>query len=68
MNTPDPGLCEHCVHTKRVESARGSVFRLCLLHDRDERFAKYPRLPVVQCSGYVRRDADADANADVKEW
>ena len=59
MNTPDPGLCNTCEHSKRVDSARGSVFRLCLLHDRDARFAKYPRLPVVQCSGYVRLPSDA---------
>jgi hypothetical protein len=58
VNTADVGLCEHCEHTKRVESARGSAFRLCLLHDRDARFAKYPRLPVLQCVGYMRRAPD----------
>jgi hypothetical protein len=28
------------------------VFRLCLLHERDPRFAKYPRVPVLSCPGY----------------
>jgi hypothetical protein len=49
------GLCDDCLHSKRIDSARGSVFRLCLLHEQDARFAKYPRLPVVRCSGHVRR-------------
>jgi hypothetical protein len=51
----DAGLCEHCVHSKRIESARGSVFRLCLLHEQDPRFAKYPRLPVLRCAGFERQ-------------
>jgi hypothetical protein len=54
MATADAGLCEHCLHVKRIGSARGSVFLLCLLHERDPRFAKYPRLPVIHCSGYVK--------------
>ena len=49
------GLCDHCQHGKQVTSPRGSAFRLCLLHERDPRFAKYPPLPVVQCSGYVKK-------------
>ena len=53
---PAGGLCDACVHSKRVGSARGSVFRLCLLHETDPRFAKYPRLPVLSCAGYVKRD------------
>ena len=51
---PRPGLCEQCVHVRRVESARGSVFLRCALHDEDPRFAKYPRLPVLQCPGFAR--------------
>jgi hypothetical protein len=54
----DAGLCDHCLNSKRIESARGSVFRLCLLHERDTRFAKYPRLPVVRCSGYAQKTPD----------
>ena len=53
-NSPDPriGLCSTCEHMRRVESDRGSVFYRCALADTDPRFAKYPRLPVLQCDGY----------------
>jgi len=48
------GLCATCEHVRRVESDRGSVFYRCALADSDSRFAKYPRLPVLQCEGYKR--------------
>jgi hypothetical protein len=35
-----------------IRSARGSEFILCRKSEVDEAFAKYPRLPVLQCSGY----------------
>jgi hypothetical protein len=47
------GLCATCVHARRVESARGSEFILCELSAIDPAFPKYPRLPVIECSGYV---------------
>ncbi len=46
------GLCRSCVHARRVLTARGSVYVLCHLSVRYSRFAKYPRLPVLTCSGY----------------
>jgi hypothetical protein len=49
---PDPGLCKNCFYSRRIESDRGSVFFLCQLAFEDERFKKYPRLPVLACSGY----------------
>jgi hypothetical protein len=58
METSSVGLCEDCRHTQRVTSAKGSEFRRCLMHDRDPRFAKYPRLPVVRCSGYEKESGD----------
>jgi hypothetical protein len=57
-NALNAGLCDHCLHARRVGSARGSMFTLCLLHERDPRFAKYPRLPVVTCSGYEKAPPD----------
>jgi GrpB-like predicted nucleotidyltransferase (UPF0157 family) len=48
------GLCADCLHARRVESVRSSVFFLCELSLTDPRFPKYPRLPVVSCSGYAR--------------
>ena len=53
----NPGLCAPCVHARRVESGRGSVFLLCELSRTDRRFPKYPRLPVVTCPGHQKRDA-----------
>jgi hypothetical protein len=46
------GLCATCTHVRRVESDRGSAFFLCQLALTDNRFRKYPRLPVLQCDGY----------------
>jgi hypothetical protein len=46
------GLCVDCLHARRVESDRGSSFLLCELSKSDPRFAKYPRLPVLSCTGY----------------
>jgi hypothetical protein len=49
------GLCFDCVHSQRIQSARGSIFYRCKLSDSDPSFAKYPRLPVLGCVGYARR-------------
>lgn len=35
-----------------IESDRGSKFYMCQLSATDSRFPKYPRLPVLQCSGH----------------
>ena len=50
------GLCDTCAHQKLIRSGRGSVFSMCLRHRTDERFPKYPRLPVERCPGYERRE------------
>jgi hypothetical protein len=54
--TPDPrvGLCATCINARRIESARGSEFWLCRLGEREERFPRYPRLPVLRCTGYAQ--------------
>lgn len=46
------GLCADCRHAQRIESSKGSVFMLCALSNSDPRFPKYPRLPVLACTGY----------------
>jgi len=48
------GLCADCVHARRIESAKGSQFLLCRLSKTDPHFPQYPRLPVLQCSGYQK--------------
>lgn len=52
--TANAGLCATCEHVRRVTSDRGSVFYLCQLSKVDPNFPKYPRLPVLACSGYQR--------------
>ena len=53
------GLCATCAKARRIESVRGSEFLLCELWKSDPRFAKYPRLPVLECAGYQRKEAAA---------
>ena len=48
------GLCASCAYARRVESSRGSVFYLCERSAMDPRFTRYPRLPVLECSGYAK--------------
>jgi hypothetical protein len=54
------GLCADCAHARSVESARGSIFLLCELSRSDPRFTKYPRLPVLSCTGYKKNEEQAD--------
>ncbi len=48
------GLCEQCRACRRVANRRGSVFLRCTLAERDARFQKYPRQPVLACPGFRR--------------
>jgi hypothetical protein len=49
---PPPGLCGACRHSRVIETARGSVFRLCERSTTDPRFPRYPNLPVLSCLGF----------------
>jgi len=50
---PGAGLCDRCRHQQVVRNTRGSVFSLCRRsRDEPERYPRYPRVPVLQCSGY----------------
>jgi hypothetical protein len=46
------GLCARCTHARTVESSTGSAFTLCRLSASDQRFPRYPRLPVLTCAGF----------------
>jgi len=48
------GRCADCVHARQIKSARGSSFILCELSASNERFPKYPLLPVLACDGYKK--------------
>jgi hypothetical protein len=41
-----------------VVSGKGSRFYLCRLSEVDSRFAKYPRLPMLQCAGFEKSEAE----------
>ena len=51
------GLCDSCRHQRLVHNTRGSTFSMCELSKTDPAFPKYPRLPVLECSGYERKPA-----------
>jgi hypothetical protein len=52
---PSAGLCDRCVHQQLVHTTRGSTFSLCKRSKTDPDYPKYPRLPVLRCSGYSGR-------------
>jgi len=54
--TPGAGLCVTCAHVKVMTSDKGSVFYRCLLSETNPAFPKYPRLPVLRCSGWQRKE------------
>ena len=54
-----PGLCGACRHSRRIVSARGSVFRLCERSVSDPGYVRYPALPVLRCAGF-EPTADVD--------
>jgi hypothetical protein len=59
MKGPPAGLCQRCRHQRLVPNTRGSVFSLCERSRSDERFPRYPRLPVLECAGFEPRAGDA---------
>jgi len=50
------GLCDSCRHQKLIGNTRGSTFSMCERSKTDERFPKYPRLPVERCPGWEPAD------------
>lgn len=52
------GLCLGCRHARVVETPRSRFWR-CGLAATDARFARYPRLPVIACSGYQPAEEEA---------
>ena len=52
------GLCSDCRFAGVQRSERGSEFWRCRLSDTDERFVRYPPLPVSECDGYKAREPE----------
>jgi hypothetical protein len=51
------GLCDTCAHQQEVRNTRGSVFSLCTRSRVDPAYPRYPRVPVLECAGYERRES-----------
>lgn len=51
----EAGLCARCRHVAVQTTARGSRFYRCRRAETDERYARYPPLPVRACSGWTPR-------------
>ncbi len=53
-DAPDgAGLCARCRLARVTRNAHGSAFILCRLSETDVAFAKYPKLPVLRCDGFL---------------
>ncbi len=61
------GLCADCTFARIVQSDKGRPFYLCQRFLTDPSFPKYPRLPVLTCSGYGAPHPQAGASAPVRE-
>jgi hypothetical protein len=61
MSGPPGGLCNLCRHQRLVPNTRGSVFSLCERSRADDRFPRYPRIPVASCIGFEARPPDEPA-------
>jgi hypothetical protein len=48
----DPGCCATCLHAKLTATRRGTAYLRCLRAEWDDRFARYPPLPVRDCPGF----------------
>jgi len=55
------GLCGQCKHARVITSDRGSQFLRCHYASVDARYPKYPRLPVLACAAFARRDEGSQA-------
>ncbi len=50
------GLCLTCRHIRKQDTKRGAVFYRCALADEDDRFMRYPPMPVSRCDGFAAED------------
>jgi hypothetical protein len=57
------GLCLDCRHCATTRSDRGSIFYRCRLSKVNPALPKYPRLPVIACSGYKSKELESDESA-----
>lgn len=63
----DPGLCLSCRHALLRPTNRGTTYLRCGLAATDDRFPRYPRLPVATCTGFETGPSVDDWRAPVVE-
>lgn len=63
----NPGICANCKHMTVVRSDRGVIFYRCLLSDQDQRFPKYPRLPVQVCKGWAEGSKGSGGSEETEQ-
>lgn len=54
------GLCTRCRFTRKIVSARGSVFHQCCVANSRNELPAYPPLPVRECPGFEARAVEPD--------
>ncbi len=52
------GLCATCRNLRVITSHKGNIYYLCGLAAVDNRYAKYPTLPVIDCAGFLPHPLD----------
>jgi hypothetical protein len=50
------GLCADCRSLRVKCTKRGAVFFRCARADEDDRFMRYPPIPVIKCCGFDALD------------
>lgn len=58
------GLCASCRFVRTQETRRGAVFYRCARADSDDRFVRYPPIPVMACPGH---DSSSSPGTDETE-
>ncbi|MCA1568869.1 MAG: hypothetical protein LC798_00830 [Chloroflexi bacterium] len=64
--SPSAGLCATCRHQQVVRTKRSS-FSLCRRWKEDDRYPRYPRLPVLRCRGHEPSAPGTQAPGDTGE-
>lgn len=60
------GLCADCRYARPIKSDRASIFWRCELSTTNRNFPKYPRLPVLSCTGHEPIAADPGGQQDTE--
>lgn len=50
----EPGLCALCQHHRINQTRKGTAYLRCTRAEWDKALPRYPRLPVLTCTGFDR--------------